>query len=271
MASAQGVQRLAAGVEYEGTRYSGWQRQAGALTVQQEIERALTQVAGHLVDVVSAGRTDAGVHALGQVCHFDVHVQRPLHGWLLGANTLLPNDIALQWVQPVEADFHARFSARARRYRYVICQSRVRPALQRSQACWYRYPLDVERMQLASEALLGEHDFSSFRAAGCQSRTPFRFVHSILVSRQDHWVFIDIQANAFLHHMVRNIAGVLMEIGGQRQPVSWAGEVLAARDRRQAAVTAPAQGLYFIAAEYPAAFGLPIQSTLPCFRQSWEG
>lgn len=260
-----GVQRLAAQVEYDGTHYSGWQIQDHVKTVQQALEKALSAVASHPVSIVSAGRTDAGVHALGQVCHFDVHVERPMHGWLFGTNTELPSDIALQWVHPVASDFHARFSATARTYRYTICQSHVRPALNRHHAYWHRHPLDVEKMQLASNALLGEHDFTSFRAAGCQSKTAFRHVHFVRVSRQGSWVFIDIKANAFLQHMVRNIAGALMAVGGDRQPVEWIGDVLAWRDRRLAGVTAPAQGLYFIEVDYPERFDLPTNTRLPVF------
>jgi tRNA pseudouridine38-40 synthase len=265
--STEGVQRLAVGIEYDGTGYSGWQRQTDAPTIQEEVEKALSSIANHPVEVVSAGRTDAGVHALGQVFHFDVQTQRPFHGWLLGANTRLPDAIALQWVRAVSSDFHARFSATSRRYRYVIFQSRVRPALQRHQACWYRYPLDITLMQQGSRALLGEHDFTSFRAAGCQSHTPYRFIHSIEVSRHEEWVYVDIEANAFLHHMVRNIVGVLLEIGGRREEPSWAKEVLEARDRRKGGVTAPAEGLYFVEAVFPESFQLPRQKMRPSFRQ----
>lgn len=249
--------RWAAGVEYVGTRYSGWQWQAHAPSVQQEVERALSAVANHPVKVTAAGRTDAGVHAQGQVVHFDSAAPRAPHAWLFGANSLLPRDVGLRWVQAVDADFHARHAATARRYRYVMFASRARSALLEDRAAWLVGALDAAAMHRAAQALVGEHDFSGYRDSGCQSRTPMRNVHAIAVWARGDFVVLDIQANAFLHHMVRNIAGVLIAIGQGEQPESWARSVLEARDRAAGGVTAVPGGLYFVGPEYPARFGLP--------------
>lgn len=249
--------RLAAGVEYDGTAYSGWQTQAHAPSVQAHVEQALSHVAAHPLSVVAAGRTDAGVHACHQVIHFDTQARRSRHGWLLGCNVHLPADINLIWVREATCDFHARFSASARRYRYLILNRRARSALYRHRACWHHHPLDAEAMAQGAGALIGEHDFSSFRAAQCQSRTPMRCVNELAVRRSGDFVWIDIEANAFLHHMVRNIAGTLMAVGrGERAP-HWVRCVLEARDRRAAGATAPATGLYLKDVRYPARFGIP--------------
>lgn len=242
--------RLAAGVEYDGSGFYGWQRQRQSPTVQECVEQALARVANEPVTVHCSGRTDTGVHARCQVVHFDTAAKRGERSWVLGANTYLEPGISLLWVREVDPRFHARFAANRRRYRYCILNRWVRPAIARGRVSWIRQPLDEKRMQAASRYLLGEHDFSSFRAVGCQSKSPVRTVYRLQVTRQGDDVHIDIEANAFVYHMVRNIAGVLIAIGqGGRDP-DWAGEVLEARDRTQAGVTAPAQGLYFMAAHY---------------------
>jgi len=257
--------RIAIGVEYNGAGYHGWQRQADRKSVQGSLEQALSRVADHPVELTCAGRTDRGVHALGQVAHFDTSVQRSARGWLLGANSSLPNDISITWVQPVAGDFHARFSATARYYRYVVLNRLPRPAVLAGQVCWFHPPLDVAMMQQAAQALVGEHDFTSYRAVGCQSKSVVRVVEFIRVSRSADFVYLDIKADAFLHHMVRNIAGVLLAVGAGKQPPAWVQQVLDARDRTQAGITAPAQGLYFVAAYYPPQFNLPVPPRPPCF------
>jgi tRNA pseudouridine38-40 synthase len=255
------VTRWAAGVEYLGTRYSGWQWQAHASSVQQEVERVLSAVADHPVKVTAAGRTDAGVHAYEQVIHFDSDAARAPHAWLFGANSQLPRDVGLRWVQPVDGEFHARYTATARRYRYVMFASRARPALLDSRVAWLFGALDAPAMHRAAQALVGEHDFSGYRDSGCQSRTPMRNVHALAVWGRGDFVVIDIQANAFLHHMVRNIAGVLIAIGQGERPESWARAVLEGRSRAAGGVTAVPDGLYFVGPEYPARFGLPPRPT----------
>jgi tRNA pseudouridine38-40 synthase len=250
--------RWAAGLEYLGTRYRGWQAQEGDIaSLQREFEAALSQVADHPVAVSVAGRTDAGVHALQQVIHFDSPATRTAYSWVLGSNRCLPPDLSLRWVQPVPVGFHARHSALYRRYRYLIHNHRARSALAAGRAAWHPRELDAAAMHRAAQALLGERDFSAYRASECQSPTPMRNVHFITVWRGGQFVAIDIQANAFLHHMVRNIAGVLMEIGAGRQPEDWTAALLAGRDRRLGPATAPAEGLYFVAAGYPPEFALP--------------
>jgi len=251
------VSRWAAAVEYAGSGYAGWQTQAGRVTVQASVEAALSQVAAHTVSTVAAGRTDAGVHAWGQVVHFDSSAPRTPRAWLLGGNANLPADISLRWVQPVADTFDARRSAVARRYRYVILNQRARSALLRQRATWVPATLDAGGMHDAAQALLGEQDFSAFRAAECQSNTPMRCITAARVHRAGAFVILDIRANAFLHHMVRNIMGSLIEIGQGRQPPQWIATLLAGCDRRQAGATAPACGLYFVGPEYPAHWALP--------------
>ncbi|MDX1482611.1 MAG: tRNA pseudouridine(38-40) synthase TruA [Woeseiaceae bacterium] len=252
--------RIAAGVEYDGTAYNGWQRVASGTGVQEVVERALSRVADHEVSATCAGRTDAGVHATAQVIHFDSGSERSERSWLLGGNSNLPDDVVLHWIRRVSDDFHARYSASARTYRYLILNRLVRPALLRHRAWWLHDPLDTGRMSEAAQALLGEHDFSAFRAAGCQSRTAVRRITELRVERVDDWVSITITANAFLQHMVRNITGLLAEIGrGDAEP-SAARDILEGRDRTAAGVAAPARGLTLVAVEYPAAFGLPASS-----------
>lgn len=251
------MSRWAAGVEYLGTRYSGWQAQSHAPSVQGELEAALSRVADHPVQTVAAGRTDAGVHGFHQVVHFDSHARRTPYAWMLGTNTYLAPDVALRWVQPMPDDFHARFSARSRRYRYVIHNARFRSALLEGRCAWVTWDLEADAMHRAAQCLLGEQDFSAFRDSECQSRSPMREVSEVAVARRDRFVCLDIRANAFLHHMVRNIAGSLIEVGTGRRPESWIAQVLASRQRTRAGMNAPAGGLYFVEAEYPAEFAVP--------------
>lgn len=257
--------RLALGIEYDGGEFAGWQLQANSPSVQVEVERALSLVADHPVEIHAAGRTDAGVHAAMQVAHFDTAATRSERGWILGANTNLPDSISVLWARPVPDDFHSRHNAISRSYRYIILNRWERPSLQWRRVCWLREPLDEARMHAAAQHLLGEHDFSSFRAAECQSPTPMRRVHRITVARRGDYVTIDATANAFLHHMVRNIAGVLLAVGRGKHPVDWPREVLQARDRTQGGITAPAGGLYFVGVEYPQTLDLPSAASPNCW------
>lgn len=257
--------RIALGIEYDGAQFFGWQRQREVETVQECLEKALSKIANHPVDVFCAGRTDAGVHGTGQVVHFDTDAVRPDKGWTMGVNANLPDAIAVTWVKHVPDDFHARFSATARRYRYVIYNERLRPGILNHGLSHYHFPLDADKMHQAAQCLLGENDFSSFRAAQCQSNSPNRFVHHVNVTRTGSFVVIDIKANAFVHHMVRNIAGSLIIIGKGEQPVEWMAEVLALKDRTQAAETAKPHGLYLIDVDYPEEFGLPKSKLGPLF------
>lgn len=252
--------RFALGVEYDGSDFSGWETQPAQRTVQSTLESALSSVADDPVATVCAGRTDAGVHALAQVVHFDSRAERAPHEWVRGANSNLPGDVCVRWALPVGEAFHARYSATRRHYRYLIHNRRERPALSRRRAVWERGPLDVTPMQEAGERLIGERDFTSFRAAGCQAKNPVRTVVSLSVQRRGDFVLIEIAANAFLQHMVRNLAGTLMEIGKGRRDPAWVSELLAARDRTAAAATAPPQGLYLSRIDYPAQHDLPAVS-----------
>lgn len=263
--AAAGLLRYAAVVEYDGTGYAGWQRQQHADTVQQAVEEALSAVAAQPIEVVCAGRTDAGVHALHQVIHFDSLVSRPKIAWIRGTNSHLPNSVRVLWADRVAPDFHARFRAQSRLYRYIIASRPVRPALHWSRVAWTYKSLQAERMHAAGQQLVGEHDFSSFRAAECQAKHPRREVRSLSVQQRGDFLYLDIEANAFLHHMVRNIAGVLMAVGAGEQPEHWVGEVLAARDRRLAGVNAPPQGLYMVGVRYPAQYGVPAPGPAPVF------
>lgn len=220
------------------------------------MNRALGAVADEAVECVGAGRTDAGVHATGQVAHFDTVVERPLHSWLLGVNSNLAEDIAVQWVRPVTSDFHARFSALSRSYRYVILNQPVRSSLARHRAWWVRQPLDVVAMREALGALRGKHDFTSFRASSCQAHSPVRTIQQLDIRRHGDWIVLQCKANAFLHHMVRNIVGSLVFVGRGERDANWLVELLCALDRRRAGMTAPAHGLCLTSIEYPEAFGL---------------
>ncbi len=249
--------RIALGVEYDGSAFCGWQFQDHSPSVQEAVEKALSKVANEPVRVVCAGRTDTGVHATEQVIHFDTEVERSERSWVYGANANLPKEVAMLWATPIDEEFHARFSAVRRRYRYVIFNRNVRPTFLAWRTSWDYRPLDVARMAQAAQCLVGEHDFSSYRAVGCQAKSPVRTVHDIQLSRHNELIFIDIEANAFLHHMVRNIAGVLMAIGAGERPVDWATEVLEHRDRTLGGVTAPPSGLYLTGVSYPEQFHLP--------------
>ena len=251
--------RWALGVEYVGTHYVGWQHQTGLRSVQGALVEAISQVADHAVELTCAGRTDAGVHASGQVVHFDSDAARSARAWVLGANAHLERYISIAWAQAMPEHFHARYSALRRHYRYQIFNRAVRSALEVERSTWVREALDAVAMHEAAQALVGEHDFSAFRAAECQSKTPVRRVESIQVSREGERVYIDICANAFLHHMVRNMAGLLISVGRGERATTEVARILASRDRKQSAPTAAPEGLYLRAIEYPAAFGLPIR------------
>ena len=255
------LRRYALGIEYDGTAFNGWQIQPHAPSVQQALNEALSVIADQPVECVGAGRTDTGVHASGQVAHFDTTAGRSLRSWLLGINTNLPPEASVLWVRPVTTAFHARFSATARSYQYVILNRRVRSALERERAWWVYQPLDHERMAMAAHKLLGEHDFSSFRASSCQAHSPVRTMLQLDVRRRGDHVLIDCRANAFLHHMVRNLVGSLVRVGKGEASPEWVGEILAARDRKVSGITAPAAGLTLTAVEYPD--GLVNQRLLP--------
>jgi len=255
--------RIALGIEYDGSEFCGWQLQKDAVrTVQGAVEQALSKVANHELRVTCAGRTDTGVHATEQVIHFDTDAVRDERAWVYGANANLPKDVVVLWARPVTEDFHARFSAERRAYRYVIFTREVRPTFLAYRVTWHYRPLDIERMQAAGNFLLGEHDFSSYRAVACQAKSPVRTLHKLEVSRQGPFIFIDVEANAFLHHMVRNIAGVLMAIGEGEKPVEWSREVLLAKDRTLGGVTAPPYGLYLTKVGYPEKYAIPQLSPL---------
>lgn len=245
------LMRIACVVEYDGSGFRGWQSQRRGRTVQGTLEQALSAIADEAVTVICAGRTDAGVHATGQVVHFDTRADRPARAWLMGTNSNLPRDVAVRSALPVDPQFHARHSALARRYRYLIAAGPDRPALWRDRAGWNHAALDAAAMQCGANYLLGERDFSAFRSADCQSNTPMRRIDAITVTQSQDWVRIDVAGNAFLHNMVRIIVGTLLAVGrGERAP-EWVGEVLAGADRRQAGVTARAAGLYFLGPRYP--------------------
>ena len=249
--------RIALGIEYDGTLFSGWQRQTARRTIQAHVEQALSKIAGQPLTVICAGRTDAGVHALEQVIHFDTDSDRIERAWVMGTNTHLPSTIRVIWARFVNAQFHARYSATARFYRYIIANRTTRPALDRHRATWCYYPLNADDMQRAAQHLIGHHDFSSYRAKHCQSKSPERKMYAIRVRQTEDRISIDLVANAFLHHMIRNIAGVLIAIGAGKKPVDWSLEVLQACDRKQAGITAAPDGLYLGGILYPAEFKLP--------------
>jgi tRNA pseudouridine38-40 synthase len=257
--------RIALGLEYDGSSFAGWQAQTHAMGIQSAVETALSFVAASPITVTCAGRTDAGVHATTQVVHFDTPVQRSERAWVMGANANLPDSISALWACEVATDFHARYAALTRSYRYVILNRTPRPALLRERVCWVREPLNAEPMDKAAQALVGEHDFTSFRAAECQSPTAVRRLQRIQVTRYNEYVVLDVTANAFLHHMVRNIAGTLLAVGRGRQPVDWPAMLLQVRDRTQSGITAPAAGLYLFGVSYPVQFAIP--SAVNC--SSW--
>lgn len=267
------MNRIVLGIEYDGSAYSGWQWQVEHRSVQAELEAALTKVANRPVSVICAGRTDAGVHALEQVVHFDTEVERELHAWRMGGNTNLPEDIRITWAKLAVGDFHARYSAIARFYRYVIYNRPVASALLRKQVTRCYESLDEKLMHQAAQHLIGSHDFSSFRAQGCQSKSPQRMMHFIEVYRDGNRVIMDICANAFVHHMVRNIAGVLMAVGTGKQNVDWPRFLLKAKDRKQGGVTASPYGLYLGGICYPERYGIdrdPIFARLPADTQRYD-
>lgn len=248
--------KFAAVIEYDGSGFCGWQRQTHALTVQEVVEQAISRVADHPVGVVCAGRTDTGVHALGQVVHFETYAHREVRSWLLGINSNLPSSVVVKKVVPVANDFHARFCAHLRTYRYIIINEPARSALLAHRATWERIPLAIAPMQDATQYLIGEHDFTSFRALACQAKSPVREIKSLSIKKQGSLIEIEVTANGFLHHMVRNLVGVLMNIGKGEHPPIWAQQVLDKRDRAYGGVTAPAQGLYFLSVVYDSKYSL---------------
>ena len=254
------VRRLALGVAYDGRRFHGWQSQPDGQTVQDHLESALAQFADRPVATVCAGRTDTGVHALQQVVHLDPPVQRDLFSWVRGTNRFLPPDIAVQWCCEVSAEFHARNSARGRRYRYLLLESAVRPALEAGRCGWVFRPLDGQAMQRAAAHLLGEHDFSAFRAAACQALSPVKTLRQLDISRHGAYWRFDFEASAFLHHMVRNIMGCLVAVGTGSHAPEWMAEVLASRSRQAAAPTFAPDGLYFVGPRYDVSHGLPART-----------
>ena len=257
--------KIAACIEYKGTAYCGWQRQAHAPSVQEEVEKALSKIANTPIAIYCAGRTDTGVHGIGQVIHFATDAERDQRAWQRGTNTHLPYDITVRWARPISEDFHARFSALSRHYRYIILNRDSRSAILHQQVYWHRPVLNADKMHCAAQALLGKQDFTSFRATACQAPHPIREMQKITVQRDGDFIYIDIQANAFLHHMVRNIVGSLLAIGHNKQSTDWLAELLQQKDRTLAAATAPACGLYFIAVDYPEKFQLDVPLILPHF------
>lgn len=266
--------RLAMGIEYDGSRFCGFQRLKDVASVQAAVEDALTKVASAPVQIHASGRTDSGVHATRQVVHFDPPAERTEKAWIFGVNTNLPRDVAVRWVKPVSDDFHSRLGALGRRYRYLVLNQISRPVLERTNVTWCRDPLDADAMHRAAQALVGEHDFSSFRAAGCQSKTPWRQMHFVDVKRYGPLVMIDIQGNAFLHHMIRNIAGALISVGRGAQDDKYIERLLALKDRKKGDVTAPACGLHFVDSIYDERFDLPMEPVGPnllAFTGEWTG
>lgn len=257
--------RIALGIEYDGSGYFGWQRQQQVRSIQGELEAALSQIANHPVTIFCAGRTDANVHATGQVIHFDTSAERTLGAWTMGINANVSGHVAVKWAKVVPDDFHARFSALARRYRYIIYNHPYRNAILGKGVTQHYLSLDEYKMHQAAQYLLGENDFSAFRAAQCQSHTPWRNIHHIHIIRQGRYLIVDIQANAFVHHMVRNIVGSLLEVGNGHQSVTWIDDLLKGRDRTLAAATAKPDGLYLVDVLYPNEFELPRSPLGPLF------
>ena len=249
--------RIALGVEYDGSRFFGWQSQAGGHTVQDALQAALSSIASESVAIVAAGRTDTGVHALEQVVHFDTRVKRPLSAWVRGANALLPDSIAVLWAHEVPEEFHARFSAQARSYQYVLINRPSRIGVHHGKAGWFHLPLDADRMRAAAQYLLGEHDFSAFRSSECQAKTPVKNLQQIDINKLGDTIIFDLTASAFLHHMVRNIIGCLVYVGKEKYPPQWMKEVLESCNRSQAAPTFVPDGLYLKHIRYDPQWGLP--------------
>lgn len=249
--------KIALGVEYLGTAYNGWQRQSHAPSVQFALEQALSQIASEPIEIYCAGRTDSGVHGIGQVIHFETSAVRPMNAWWLGSNALLPSDIRIRWAKIVSEEFHARFSAKARRYQYWIENRPVHSPVWINRMTWIKYPLDAIKMHAAAQYFLGEQDFNALRSCECQSHSSFRNVMHASVRRQGDLLCFDVKANAFLHHMVRNMIGVLLEVGQNRKPVDWVGTVLHSKDRTQAGVTAKPDGLYLLQVDYPSQYEIP--------------
>lgn len=257
--------RYALGIEYDGKNYCGWQKQSHSPSVQEALEKGLSKIAAEPIQVVCAGRTDTGVSATNQVIHFDTDKIRKDVAWTLGVNTNIPSDIAVRWVKQVDDDFHARFSATARRYRYIIYNARFRPAILSNGVTFFQHPLDEHLMHEAAQYLVGKHDFTSFRTVHCQSHSPVRTLIHCNVTRLGEYVILDVKGNAFLHHMVRNIAGSLMRVGQSIEPVEWIQEVLQAKNRCIAGITAPSNGLYFVDVDYPEHYELPKPPLGPLF------
>lgn len=249
--------RIALGIEYHGAYFHGWQSQPGLQTVQDVLQEALAKVAAQPVNVIVAGRTDTGVHATGQVVHFDTTAQRSERAWILGTNSNLSRYVTVHWAKPMPNDFHARFSAQARHYRYIIFNHPQRPAIFNQTVTWHYQPLNEHAMQEAANHLLGEHNFTSYRAMGCQAKSPVRHIQQFNVMRHGDMIVLDITANAFLHHMVRNMAGVLIAVGAGERPTIWSKEVLLARDRAVGGITAPPDGLYLMGVTYPEQYQVP--------------
>jgi tRNA pseudouridine38-40 synthase len=262
----EGMQRVALAIEYKGTDFHGFQTQPnGVKTVQQALEKALSQVANEPITLVCAGRTDAGVHATNQVIHFDTLAKRSPKAWVMGTRPLLPDAVGVKWAQDVTPNFHARFSALNRTYRYLISDARTSSALLHDQITWSSRPLDIDKMREGAAYLVGRHDFTSFRATQCQAKSPVREIHYLHIIRRGDLIVLEVQANAFLHHMVRNIVGVLLSVAAGDKPAAWVGEVLAARNRSAGGVTSKPYGLYLVSVDFPAEFNLPKGSPGPLF------
>ena len=255
--------RYAIGIEYDGQHFKGWQRQIGVITIQESLEDAIGRVAAHPVKLIAAGRTDTGVHATGQVAHFDSSAKRTLLNWQRGINTLSPDGVSVSWIISVDPHFNARFSATSRRYRYIIFNRPTAQPILRHNVSWVYETLDLESMRKAGSYLIGKHDFSAFRSSRCQSHSPVREIKSFHLSRMGCWIWFDIEADGFMHHMVRNIAGVLIRIGIGKEKYTWANNVLMSKDRRKGGITASPNGLYLTKVNYPANFKIP-QPIEPC-------
>ena len=249
--------RIAIGVEYDGSPYCGWQSQADGQTVQDTLQHSLSQIAAEPISIIAAGRTDTGVHALEQVVHFDTQAVRPLTAWVRGVNALLPDSIAVRWAHPVPDEFHARFSAHGRSYRYLLINRPTRPAIHAGKAGWFHAPLDLAAMQAAAQGLVGKHDFSAFRAAQCQAKSPVKHLHQLDIFRHGEVLIFDLSADAFLHHMVRNIVGCLVYVGKGKYSPGWLAEILDSRERSLAAPTFAPDGLYLRRIQYEEKWGLP--------------